>query len=177
MSKFIVMVILLLCSVVLVSGCVSDNKKTNETKTYSQNNISFTYPGGWEIANTTSQNAVVAVADPTTVQSGSPTTLVLIQKPAVSKGTDINSVYNSNYATFFNKTGFVRISEGNITVNNVTALENVYKTNGTGVSKQYRAVWLDENGSIYVILCIANQSDFENQQDNFNLIINSFKVQ
>lgn len=177
MRKVIVMVILLLCSVVLVSGCVSDNKKTNETKTYSQNNISFTYPGDWEIANTTSQNAVVAVADPSTVKSGSPTTLVLIQKPAVSKGSDLNNVYNSNYARYFNNTGFERISEGNITVNNVTALENVYKTNKTGVSKQYRAVWLDENGSIYVILCIADQSDFENQQTNFNLIINSFKVQ
>lgn len=171
------MVILLLCSVVLVSGCVTDNKKTNETNTYSQNNIYFTYPGGWDIANTTSQNAVVAVGDPNTVKSGSPTTLVLIQKPDVAKGSDLNNVYNTNYANFFNKTGLVRISEGNLTINNVTALENIYKTNTTGDVKQYRAVWLNENGTIYVILCIANQPDFEGQQTNFNLIINSFKAQ
>lgn len=177
LRKYVVMIILLLCSVVLVSGCVTENKKTNETNTYAQNNISFTYPGGWDIANTTSENAVVAVGDPNTVKSGSPTTLVLIQKPAVAQGSDLNNVYSANYARFFNKTGFVRVSEGNLTLNNMTALENIYKTNSTGDVKQYRAVWLNENGTIYVILCIANQSDFDSQQANFNLIINSFKAQ
>jgi predicted Zn-dependent protease len=165
----------LLCSVVVASGCVSDNKQTNTTKTYNQNNISFNYPGGWEIANTTSPNSIVAVADPNTVQNGTPTTLVLIQKPDVAKGIDINNVYTTNYATFFNKTVYKQVSEGNITVGGSNALENIYKTNSTNDQKQYRAVWLISNNNIYVILCVAKQSDFDSQQTNFNLIINSFK--
>ena len=167
----------LLCSVVVASGCVSDNKQTNETKTYSQNNISFDYPGGWEIANTTSPNAIVAVADPQTVQNGTPTTLVVIQKPDVTQGSDLNNVYDANYATFFNKTDYQRVSEGNITVSGSNALENIYKTNVSGDQRQYRAVWLSSNNNIYVILCVAKQSDFEAQQANFNLIVNSFKSQ
>jgi hypothetical protein len=163
-------------SVVFASGCVSDNKQTNATKNYAQNNISFTYPGSWEIANTTSPNAIVAVADPNTVQSGSPTTLVLIQKPAVAKGADLNTVYSANYASFFNNS-YQRVSEGNVTVNGVNALENIYKTNTTANPMQYRAVWVSENGNIYVILCIAKVSDFNNQQNNFNLILDSFKAQ
>lgn len=166
----------MLCSVVLVSGCVTDNKQNNETQTYSQNNISFNYPGGWATANPTAPNSIAAVADPNSVQSGSPTTVVLIQKPNATAGSNLSDVYASNYATFFNNTEYQRVSEGNITVNGANALENVYTTNSTN-PKQYRAVWLDENGTIYVILCIANQSDYKDQQANFNLIINSFKVQ
>lgn len=171
-----VLVIFLACSVVLASGCVSDNK-SNTTKTYAQNNISFTYPGSWEIVNATSPNAVVAVADPNSVQNGTPTTLVVIQKPDVPAGSDINTVYTSNYATFFNNTNYQRISDGNITVNGVNARENIYETNTTVTPIQYSAVWLNESGSIYVILSAAQVTDFENQTSNFNLILNSFKVQ
>jgi hypothetical protein len=171
-----VLVIFLACSVVLASGCVSDNK-SNTTKTYAQNNISFTYPGSWEIVNATSPNAVVALADPNSVQNGTPTTLVVIQKPDVPAGSDINTVYTSNYATFFNNTNYQRISDGNITVNGVNARENIYETNTTVNPIQYSAVWLNESGNIYVILSAAQVTDFENQTSNFNLILNSFKVQ
>jgi hypothetical protein len=171
-----VLVILLACSVVFASGCVSDNK-SNTTKTYAQNNISFTYPGSWEIVNATSPNAVAAVADPNSVQNGTPTTLVVIQKPDVAAGSDINTIYTSNYATFFNNTNYQRISDGNITVNGVNARENIYETNTTVNPIQYSAVWLNESGSIYVILSAAQVTDFENQTSNFNLILNSFKVQ
>lgn len=171
-----VLVILLACSVVLASGCVSDNK-SNTTKTYAQNNISFTYPGSWEIVNATSPNAVAAVADPNSVQNGTPTTLVVIQKPDVAAGSDINTIYTSNYATFFNNTNYQKISDGNITVNGVNARENIYETNTTVNPIQYSAVWLNESGSIYVILSAVQVTDFENQTSNFNLILNSFKVQ
>jgi predicted Zn-dependent protease len=177
LRKYMILVMVLLCSVILVSGCTSSNNQSNETKTYAQNNISFSYPGGWEIANTTSPNAVVAVADPTTVQSGVPTTLVLIQKSNVTEGSNFESVYAANYASFFNNTEYQQVSEGNITVNGVNALENIYKTNGTGDQRQYRAVWFDSNGNIYVVLCIAKVTDFEKQQPNFNLVVNSFKAQ
>jgi hypothetical protein len=166
----------MLCSIVMVSGCVTDNKKTNETKTYSQNNITFNYPGEWQVANPTAPNSVVAVADPNSVQSGNPRTIVLIQKPNATAGTNISTVYAANYATFFNNTGYQRVSEGNITVNGSDALENVYTDNVTGNQRQYRAVWLNENGTIYVILCIAPVSDYSNEQTNFNFIINSFSA-
>ena len=54
------------------------------------------------------------------------------------------------------------------------ALENIYKSN-TGDQKEYRAVWFNINGNIYVVLFSAKSTDFQAQQDNFNLVINSFK--
>jgi len=169
--------ILILCFVVLVSGCVSEGKNTNSTEIYSQNNISFTYPSTWEITNTTSQDAVVALADPTTVHSGNPTTSVVIQKPAVAANSNLTSVYDSNYDSFFNNTNVKRISEGNITINGNNALENIYESNATGVQLEYQAVWVDYNGTIYVILGSALPTDYKNQQTNFYQIMNSFKGQ
>lgn len=168
------LIIVLLCSVVFVSGCV--DKNTNGTKTYSQNNISFTYPSTWIVSNTTSPDAVVAVADPKTIQAGSPTTSVVIQKPPVTTGTNLTDVYDANYASFFNNTGFQQISSGNISVNGSDGLAAVYETNNTsGAQKEYQAVWISSNGTIYVILSSSLASDFESQQTNFNQIVNSFK--
>ena len=102
----------------------------------------------------------------------------MLSKNQIShSGSDLNNVYAQNYANFFNNTYYQRVSEGNITINGQNALENIYKTNSTVDPKQYRAVWLDENGTIYVILFSAKVSDFDNQQNNFNLILNSFKSQ
>jgi hypothetical protein len=176
LRKYIFIVIFIAFLVLLSSGCVSNGKLTNTTKTYAQNNISFSYPGYWEIVNATSPNAIAAVADPNSIQNGTPATLVLIQKPDVPNGSDLNTVYNSNYANFFNNTNYIRLSDGNITVNGVTARENIYETNTTDPI-QYRAVWLNESGSIYVILSAAKASDFVNEQPKFNLILNSFKIQ
>lgn len=178
MKKYpIFFMIVLLLLVVLTSGCVN-NDNGNETKTYSGNNISFVYNGGWAIANATSPNAIVAVGDPRTVDAqNNPSTFVLIQKPNETVSNDLESTFNQNYARLFNNTTNQRISEANITLNGNKALENVYMTNSSGVQRQMRAVWLTQNNVIYVILCGSLPENFEREQGNFDLVINSFKVQ
>jgi len=181
MKKYPFLILLaLLCLVVSVSGCVSSGNETNNTTShYSQNGISFDYPGTWNTANAVSNNSLAAVGDPNSVDNttGEPQTFVLIQKSNATSS-DLQTAYNANYASLFTNTSYQRVSEGNITVNGATALENVYTVNSTsGTAMQMQAVWLKENSDIYVILCGATQSDFNNQQDNFNMVINSFKVQ
>lgn len=167
----------MLCLVVLTSGCIN-NDENNKTKSYSGNGISFVYNGTWEIANTTSSNALVAVGDPVTVDAQhNPSTFVLIQKPNQTQGNDLQTLYNQNYAKLFNNTTNQRVSEANITVNNNKVMENVYITNSGGVQRQMRAVWLTQNGVIYVILCGTIPSNFDKEQKNFDLVINSFKAQ
>ncbi|AEG19135.1 PsbP-related protein [Methanobacterium paludis] len=178
MKKYPFLVLALLIVVVSASGCVSNQNQTNVTS-YSQNNVSFNYPSSWQTANATSPNAVAAVADPNTVDSSTkvPTTLVVIQKSNASTGSSLQTIYNSNYATFFNNTSYQRVSEGNITVSGSNALENVYTTNSsTGAQLEMKAVWISQNNNIYVILCSSLASDFQNQQSNFDTIIDSFKA-
>lgn len=181
MKKYPFLILLaLLCLVVSVSGCVSTGNETNNTTShYSQNGISFDYPGTWNTANAVSNNSIAAVGDPNTVDNttGEPQTFVLIQKSNATSSA-LQTAYDANYASLFTNTSYQRVSEGNITVNGATALENVYTVNSTsGTAMQMQAVWLKESSGIYVILCGAPQSDFSNQQDNFNLVINSFEVQ
>jgi len=180
MKKYPFLIIAILSLVVLASGCVTNNN-SNSTKTYSQNGLYFVYNGTWEIANVTSTvpNAVVAVGDPSNVNptTHQPLTFVLIQKANVTQGTDLQTAYNQNYLMFFNNTTNQRVSEANITVSNNSAYENVYTTTSGGVQTEMRAVWVQQNGVIYVILCGTPPGNFQNEQNNFNLVVNSFKVQ
>ena len=145
MKKFpFLMVIILLLLVVMVSGCTNSND-TNATKTYSQNGISFVYNGTWDIANTTSPNAVVAVGDPKSIDNqNNPYTFVLIQKPNSTESNNLFAAYTKNYNSFFNNTTNQRISEANITINNNPAFENVYITNSDGIQRQMRVVWVSQ---------------------------------
>jgi hypothetical protein len=174
-NKILPLIVIMLM-VVMVSGC-NTNQKTNQTNKYAANGVSFEYPSGWGVATATSPNAVAAVADPKTVTNGIPTTLVVIQKPDSSLGYDLQQAYNQNYARFFNNTGYQKVSEGNITVNNNRAYENTYTIDEDGVQKEFRAVWLTNNGGIYVILCSSLKANFTQEQSNFDLIINSFQAQ
>lgn len=179
MNKYPVLVVIILIMAVIASGCVDNTNNTNKTKTYAQNGVLFIYNGTWDIANTTSPNAVVAVGDPQSVDpvTQSPKIFVLIQKSNATAGTDLRTAYEENYISFFNNTGRKQVSEANITLNNVTAYENVYIEDVNGTQKQVRAVWLAPAENIFVFLCSAPVADFEKQQKNFDLIINSFKIQ
>ena len=176
MRRYLFLIFSLLI-VVMVSGCITPDN--NETRTFSQNNVTFQYPADWAVVQTTSPDAVAAVADPSSVLSGtnSPTTQVVIQKPNVTKGTKLNKAYDDNYATFFNKTDNQKVSEANITTSKLKALENIYISSSSGIEKQYRVVWLEKNGTIYVILCSSRKKDFEKLQSSFDIIVNSFQVQ
>lgn len=176
MKKYFFLTLIILSLVVFSSGCVNDD--TNKTKSYSGNGISFIYNGTWEIANTTSPNAVVAVGDPKTIGANhEPNTFVLIQKPNATNNSDIQKVYTDNYAKLFNNTTNQRVSEANITINGNKAFENVYLTNSSGIQMKMRAVWLTRNNVIYVILCGTLPSNFDKEQNNFDLVVNSFKAQ
>jgi PsbP-like protein len=175
MNKIIYPLILIILLVVTVSGCITQNN--NQTNKFSQNGVSFDYPQNWTVANVTSPNAVAAVADPTTVQNGRPTTAVIIQQPPLNTGANLKLAYDANYANFFNKTGYQKVSEANITSNNTKIYENIYTINTAGLEKEYRVAWLTKNRKIYVILCTALKKDFDREKSNFDLVINTFQVQ
>jgi Tfp pilus assembly protein FimT len=161
--------------VVLVSGCITDDS-TNETNTLSQNGVSFQYPLSWGVASVASPNGVAAVGDPQTASDGNPTTSVVIQTVNNTNNYDLKTAYDKNYATFFNNTGNTKVSEATFILNNAQAYEMVYSSADSGVSKKYRAVWVQRGSNIYVILCSARVEDYDAQQSNFDLVVNSFQA-
>ncbi|MBI4813664.1 MAG: hypothetical protein HY802_04980 [Methanobacterium sp.] len=44
------------------------------------------------------------------------------------------------------------------------------------MAKKYRALWVQKGSTLYVILCSARVEDYDAQQANFDLVINSFNA-
>ncbi len=186
MKKFTFLIIAILALVVFASGC-TDSGNTNQTsqptvptKEYSGNGISFSYPESWQqLEQISSPNALVAFGDPSSVDSATNNvnTLVVIQSIPMPSGSTLKEVYDATYAQFkATDSSFQQISDSTTTVDGTTAYVNTHMVDVSGVQKQEKAVWLEKNGNIYVILCGALPSAFETQQKNFDAIINTFKV-
>lgn len=176
MKKYL-LAVLLLSLVIFASGCTSNSdEKTNQTKTISQNNVSFSYPGTWVVASSRANDTLVAVADPKSVnaQTGFAQTVVSIQKKEIN-GT-FDKMFEQNYASLFNNSSYQRVSESNLTVGSFEAMDNVYTMYDNGVQKTQRAIWIESGDYVYVILCSAISSQFENEKQNFAMIIDSFKI-
>ncbi|MCK9151473.1 PsbP-related protein [Methanobacterium alcaliphilum] len=189
MKKYLPIIVLMV-AVIFASGCV-DSGDTNQTsngtnvvpdipaKTYSQDNITFKYPESW-ISNLTSTtpNTIAIVGDPDSQDSsGNIDTLAVIQTIALPSGQTLKQTYDATYAGYANMTGYELVSQRTLTIDGVTAYENIHKVEVGGVVKQERATWLEKDGQIYVILCGTLPEDFNSQQTNFDLITYSFQVE
>ncbi len=180
LKKYLLAIILLI-SIVLISGCTtSGNQTTTNTstglKSYNGDQFNFNYPSNWQIITSQAQNSTIAVGDPTSADSsGNVQVNVEIQAAVKPSNVTIQDYYNSTYAQFAAQNlGYKQLSDGTITVNGKTALENVYVL--SSISKEQRAVWLQNGNNIYIILCSAPISQYSEEQENFNTIINSFKL-
>lgn len=176
MHRFIIALFVILLTV-SISGCTSNkNSELNQTKTLSQNGVSFDYPGNWVVATSKANDTIASVADPASINAvtGFAETSVTIQQKNLT-GT-IDSMYQLNYATLFNNSSYQRVSESNITLGDIQAFENVYTVDFDGQQKQYRAIWIEKNNQVYVILCSALLNQYEKEKRNFDLIVNTFKI-
>lgn len=162
--------------VVLVSGCITNEDKNNQSNNYTQGGVFFQYPHSWGVATVTSPNGVAAVGDPLTASNGTPTTSLVIQKVNNTNAYNLQTAYTQNYLKFFNNTGKTKVSEGNITLNNAKVYEIVYTSSESGIKKKYRAIWLQKGKNIYVILASARMEDFDAQLANFDLVSNTFQA-
>ncbi len=175
MNKILPVILFTIFMVVLVSGCINDGK-ANQTNNFTKSGIFFQYPQSWGVAKVNSTGGIAAVGDPQTIVNGKPTTSVVIQEYNNTNYYSLQTAYEQNYLKFFNNTGKTKVSVGNFTLNNDQAYETVYISSESGVKKKYRAVWLQKDRNIYVILCSARAEDYDGQNANFDLIINTFRL-
>jgi len=182
MLKKNLLLLTLISGLVLVSGCINGGNQTtnntNKTQLYSGDEFTFNYPNSWQQIQSMAPNSTVAVGDPESADSnGNVPISVVVQKTIKQPGITLLSYYNSTYTQFAAQNlGYRPISEGTVLINGVNTLENIYYINSGGIQKQERAIWIQNNRIIYVILCSAPVSDFSSQQENFDIIVNSFKL-
>lgn len=179
--KKYLLAIILLVSIVLISGCTTTgNQTTSNTstsaKSYHGDQFNFNYPSNWQLITSQAQNSTIAVGDPSSADNnGNVQVNVEIQVSVKPSNITMQDYYNSTYAQFAAQNlGYKQLSDGTITVNGKKALENVYILNS--LSKEQRAVWIQNGNTIYILLCSAPISQYSSEQENFNTIINSFKL-
>ena len=176
------MILTLISAIILVSGCINSGNQTsgnsNNTKTYSVDDITFQYPGTWITLASQARDSVIALGDPNTNDgNGNARVNVVIQKTAQPQNETFFQYFNDTYTQFASQNlGFTLISQGTLMVNGLNGYETVYTTNSSEIKEQ-RAVWIQKNGNVYIILCTAPESDYSTQQSNFDTIINSFQIQ
>ena len=142
---------------------------------YSENGISLSMPGNWVSAKSNSNNTVLAIADPDAKDSSGFNSInVNIEKKSNAKS--LQTEFASNYNTLARNSDFTILFMGNVSFNGQAAMEADYTSVVNNQTKQHKAIWIPKGSDIYVILCSAPESEFENMVGTFDFIINSVKL-
>lgn len=88
----------------------------------------------------------------------------------------LKNEFESNYKSLSRNSDYEIEYLGNATVQGNDAMEAAYLTTGGSVVKEHKAVWLQGDGEIYVILCTSPQDQFDNYEPIFDYAINSVKI-
>lgn len=178
MKKYVPLILSIVLVVAFASGCTS-----NVYKTYDSNGISFHYPYGWsevspdQLSLTVegSSEVLAVVVDPQNIQNNNYQTLVFFQQiPSTGTLDEATASIKSEIQAVEGQI----ISEKDRTINGVSAKDMVYTINTpSGVAKKERIVAFQDASNRYYIVCSAPAADFDGQQSNFNLIIDSFEIQ
>jgi hypothetical protein len=146
---------------------------------YNSNGVSFDYPGTWtkltpnqsDNANKSTKSNVVAVGDPNSAQTGN--IIVLVQK--TNKSGTLEEIVEASKADLKKDWGATMQSDNLITVDGIQAHDVIYTTNSS-TNKKERMVIFDKNDIVYCIILGGSASAFDSQKNNFDMIVNSFKV-
>ena len=181
MKKWIVIAILLVLVVIGASFMFkahTDNQaKENTTEAYeiSENGVTLTVPSTWVSAESKSNMTLLAVADPNSKDSsGFSTVSINIEKKETTNS--LKNEFESNYKSLSRNSDYDILYEGNATVQGNDAMEAAYLTTGSSIVKEHKAVWLQGDGEIYVILCTSPQDQFDSYEPIFDYAINSIKI-
>lgn len=180
----IIFISAIVLSAALILEYVNNNNQTSNqspvvpSKTYATNGISFKYPPNWQEGNKTGQYIIAYVKDPKLNSSdGKPGAVVEIMKKT-SDGIPLKRFYDDVKAEASNVQGYGVMSDTTTTIDNVTAYEFTSRAMDSNIEEQFRIVLFEKNGFVYMIACGTRSPTYlRDEEANFNMIINSFKVQ
>jgi hypothetical protein len=173
----------LFSGIIFTGNAISgDNVTVISNSTYSGNGVTFNYPAGWKsISNLTSPsrwgygNPFVAYYQP--IGNGSSQyieTYFYVKQKNVGSLDEMLGNYRSDIASI----GQTEISERNITVNGMKAVQLI-KTWHTG-KIQYKAMTVHieavKGSKYYRIGCVVPASEYNATVPKFEMVVNSFKL-
>lgn len=182
MKRIIVIGLILILLIVGVSFFINNPINTNnevdlsqQSVDYSENGISLSMPADWVAADSESNETVLAVADSNSKDSsGFNSVNVNIEKK--SKSNSLQSEFNSNYNILARNSDFNILYMGNVSYNGEAAMEAEYTSVSNNITKHHKAIWIKKESDLYVILCSAPESEYDDKVGTFDFIINSIQL-
>jgi len=180
MKKYLFLIALLVL-VVMASGCISNQNQTNQssTKTYSANGISFQYPNTWNLTDTITKNATLQIESPDfQITNGNPTkgNLVSISKDTIPQGVNLTADnITKSLSTSIKKSG-VNATNETVNIAGVTATKFSFNDTVQNATANVWVIAFEKNNILYILTFASVGDDLQKAKQNFETIINSFKV-
>lgn len=149
------------------------NATNLSANTYSAYGVSFNYPNMWSVYvdNGSGGEVIVAYND-----EGTQFQVQIMPNNGISEQESIDSIKNGiNIFGWWDK-----ISNTTLTVNNKTAYKDtfiVYSLIPPIIDGRFEQVYFVKNNKTYLMLFQTQNKDFDKEKPNFDIILNSFKVQ
>ncbi|MGF7119321.1 PsbP-related protein [Methanobacterium oryzae] len=182
MKKYAILVMAVLAVVVFASGCIDDNTNSTSsqstqpsipTKLFSTSGVSFNYPESWE--QYSADQLTFDIEGNAKVVGGVGTSngdvLASVQQ-IPTQGYSLDEFENSMEQLI--KQSGTLISTQSITTNGRTGFEIVYTLSS---GKKERINGYTDGTSFYLLTMSTSESNYDSQQENFDVISQSFKIQ
>lgn len=176
-KTYIGLIIGFLVLVVSSSGCISIGELVtnlnNGNSTYSGNGVSFNYPSNWQLFQNNATGPTFSVSVFKDNSTNSPGLQLYIMHTNKSNQDIINNMRNTVVPNG------TMISKGTLKIDGNTAYQVTCIDNSNGPTKNMRleGISFTKNGKMYSFLLQAPNNDFDKEKSNFDIILNSFKVQ
>jgi len=169
MKKYL-LIILIVFTAVLVSGCITDDADDNGIKTVTKNGVVLKYPSEWVVSQATSNISLVSVSASSSIDSDKIGNVnVNVEKKPLTA--PLNVFINQTSTAMSKDSSFTLISSGEVLVGDKEGIEIVYQSEVNGTLKKHKAVWVEHNNNAVVILCSAPASEFDSNLKVFDFII------
>lgn len=176
--KFAGIVIGILAFVILTSGCIFidntlDSFTNSPTKTIKAYGVSLEYPSSW-YAYASNKTGKMIFVDKENGFNIVQFTLQIMSNNGMPEQQAINDIQEGD--AYY--PGWDKIGSNTITIDNKTAYEDIFIVNDTHYSKLMKIsrIVLVKNDSTYLIHLQAPETEYGKERANFNVILNSFKV-
>jgi len=181
-KKYIGLLIAISIIVIMSLGYITANmfgligtKVDMPGNTYSGDGVSFDIPSDWQVYKVSGGSTNIIIAK--NISNSTQISISIAPNPKDLSNQDlIDSIKNPVNGDDGN---WEKISNSTISINGNTAYENTYNVTNSSLFKEpiiMKEINFIKNGYTYGLSFQAPTNDFNNEQTNFNITLNSFQV-
>ena len=176
----LVIIILLVFVAIGLSNFEKSQTDTNQTEiqTVSQNGVVIKFPSDWVVAQAMSNDSVIAITDLKSIDNSSKMGSVNVNIECRQlNGSSVDTIFNKTYSTLLANDSHQVISLGNSSsLSNENSLEADYISDLDSEPKQHKAIWVEKQDQVYVILFTAPVNKYNSEEKYFDFILSNIKI-